>query len=82
MGLSCCMCGSVSAWESQWVAAGGEWYDGDDGLGPWYPNSTRGSKRILVSALGLWRAGFTGHRTCAGVESLPASPPGWSVVPG
>ena len=24
MGLSCCMCGSVSAWEPWWVAAEGE----------------------------------------------------------
>jgi hypothetical protein len=41
MGLSCCMCGSVLAWELWWVAAEGEECDGDDGLGPWYPNSIR-----------------------------------------
>jgi hypothetical protein len=82
MSLFCSICGSISAWESRWVAAGGEWCDGDDGFGPWYPNSSWLSTRILLSALDLWCTGLTGHRTCAGVESLPASPPGWSVVPG
>jgi hypothetical protein len=62
------------------VAAEGEWCDGDDGLRPWSPNSIRLSERILVSALDLWRVGFTGNRTGAGVESSPASPPGSSVV--
>jgi len=82
MGLSCCMCGSVSVWELGWVAAGVSDATAMMGSGLWYPNSPRRSKRILVSALDLWRAGLTQRWACAGVESLPASPPGWSVVPG
>ena len=50
------------------------------GSGSWCPNSTRWSNRILLSTLGLWRVGLTEHWACAGVESLPAAPPGWSVV--
>jgi hypothetical protein len=76
------MCGSVSVWELGWVAAGVCDATAMGGSGSWYPNSPRRSKRILVSALDLWRVGLTEHWTCAGVESLPASPPGWSVVPG
>jgi len=33
MWLSCCMCGSVSAWEPWWVAAEGEECEGDEGFG-------------------------------------------------
>ena len=32
MSLSCCICGSVSAWELWWVAAEGEECEGEEGL--------------------------------------------------
>ena len=37
MGLSCCMGGSVSAWELWWVAAEGEECEGDEGVGAVVP---------------------------------------------
>ena len=66
MWLSCCMCGSGLAWELEWVAAGVSDATAMKGSGLRYPNSIRLSKRILVSALDLWRAGLTEHWTCAG----------------
>ena len=63
-----------------WVAAGVCDATTMGGSGSWYPNSTRRSTRILVSALDLWRVGLTQQWAGVGVESLPASPPGWPVV--
>ena len=54
------------AWELEWVAAGVSDATAMKGSGLRYPNSIRLSKRILVSALDLWRAGLTEHWTCAG----------------
>ncbi len=64
MGLFCCMCGSVSAWELWWVAAGVGDARAMTGSGPWYPNSIRLNQRILVWALDLWRVDFTWERPC------------------
>ena len=65
-----------------WVAAGVCGAAAMRGSGFWCPDSTRRSKRILVSALDLWRVELTEHWVGAGVESLPASPHDWSVVAG
>ena len=54
MSLSCCMCGSVSAWELWWVASKGGEREGDERLGPWRPNAIRVSNRHLVSVPDAW----------------------------
>jgi hypothetical protein len=82
MGLSCCMCGLVSAWEPWWVAAEGEECEGDEGFGSVERERDPGGKRILVSALGPWGIGFDEKRSCAGFENLPTSPTGTSAIAG
>ena len=44
MSLSCCIRGSFSAWESWWVAAEGEQYEGDEGLGAVEPERDPGEQ--------------------------------------
>ena len=41
MSLSCCICGSVSAWELWWVASEGEECEGDEGFGAACPPEAR-----------------------------------------
>ena len=48
MSLSCCIRGSVSAWESWWVAVEGEHCEGDEGLGAVEPGRDPGDRRPKV----------------------------------
>ena len=82
MGLSCCTCGSVSAWELQRVASEGGEREGEDGLGPWRPNAIRASNRHWGSVLDSRGVGFDETRRGAGFEGLPTAPMNASDMPG
>ena len=63
MSLSCCTCGSISAWELQRVASERDEREGDERLGPWRPNAIRVRNRHLVSVLDPWGVGFDEQRS-------------------